>query len=120
MSSFRIWKGERGEEERPGEERARKRERGDGRGERRASTLPKIWKGCVRQVVSEQEEREGTKREERQEGRGQVESERRVTDEARSHGREARKRGREARRGDERGREETVRCTKRDWKNPFT
>jgi hypothetical protein len=43
-------KGERGDQERPGEGRERKRR--DERGERRVSTLPKKWKECVCQVMS--------------------------------------------------------------------
>jgi hypothetical protein len=39
-----------------------RRERRDGRGERRASALPKNWKECMHQVMSEQEEREVVKR----------------------------------------------------------
>jgi hypothetical protein len=54
-------------------------------------------------VISEQEERKGVKREELQEGRGQVESEYGFTNEARRRGREEtvccsqRQRGRETR-----------------------
>ena len=43
-------------------QKRRKRGRRDGRGERRVSALPKKWKGCVHQAMSEQEEHEGVKR----------------------------------------------------------
>ena len=75
-------KGDRGEEERPAngdcDSNTEKGERGrGGTGEEREGSVhcPKKWKRCVHQGMSEQEEREGVKREERQEGRGQVESE---------------------------------------------
>ena len=63
-------KGDRGEEERPAngdcDSNTEKGERGrGGTGEEREGPVhcPKKWKGCVHQGMSEQEEREGVKRE---------------------------------------------------------